>query len=676
MRVMKKVGKELKRKGVTMKSYYDNFPLCCPARSTLLTGQYAHNHHVLSNSPPDGGYGVFNELHGDNYLPLWLQAAGYRTSYVGKYENGYAEPDEYGTVPSDVPRGWDDWHVLAPSRAQYFNYTLNQNGSLRQYTDAEEDYSHRRVHEEGEELDPRQREGARRRSTSSSATRRRTAAAAATRAARATAPRSPHRAISRTLKGKFKNTLPPSFNEADVSDKPSAVAEKAPLTEGQISDTLRKRRCAWESLLAVDDSVDALVDEIQRDGIKNNTYIFFLSDNGFLRGEHRIRDNKRYIYEESARVPFIARGPGIPHGESSEDVVVNADLTSTILELAGASAGLTQDGQSLMPSLLDPKLERGRAILLEAYAGEQILGVRTSRYLYTEWDGDKNPLTPEKELYDTYADPVRAQQPRQRPRLPVGRAPARPRARPADRLRRRRLSRRAQRHPDAGDRRQRPGRLHVPAGDREVLQPGREPDSQRLVPRRQRRARRRHRGAVRGSGPRFCDPRRAARCGHCERQGVVHRRPAARLLSECEAVQVGRAWFAVALIVGLAAATAVAGCGGPDPNPPVTPDPATGEQPNIVFVLTDDQDYTSFNRRIMPHTFDLIVDQGTRFTNYYDATPLCCPARAALLTGQYGHNNGVLNNKPGYGALDRARQRAPGLAAASRLSRPPTSASS
>ena len=58
-----------------------------------------------------------------------------------------------------------------------------------------------------------------------------------------------------------------------------------------------------------------------------------------------------------------------------------------------------------MPSLLDPKLEHGRAILLEAYAGEQILGVRTSRYLYTEWDGDKNPLLPERELYDMYADP-------------------------------------------------------------------------------------------------------------------------------------------------------------------------------------------------------------------------------------------------------------------------------
>ena len=404
MRVMKIVGKELKRKGVTMKRFYDNFPLCCPSRSTILTGQYAHNHKVLSNQPPDGGYGVFNELHGDNNLPLWLQAAGYRTSYVGKFLNGYAEPDEYGTVPSDVPQGWDDWHVLAPSRAQYFGYTLNHNGSLQQYTEAEEDYStdvftnkaRRFIRENARTATPFFLElgyaaphggggGEPGRSCN-----------------RAAVPAPRHLA---TLKGKFRTTLPPSFNEADVSDKPTTVSEKQPLTPGQISDTLRKRRCAWESLLAVDESVGALIKEIKRDGVKKNTYIFFLSDNGLLRGEHRIRDNKRYVYEESARVPFIARGPGIPHGKSSEDVVVNADLTATITELSGATPGLEPDGQSLMPRLLDPRGESGRAILFEAYAGEQILGVRTSRYLYTEWDGDTNPVLPQRELYDTYADP-------------------------------------------------------------------------------------------------------------------------------------------------------------------------------------------------------------------------------------------------------------------------------
>ena len=196
MRVMKTVGKELKRKGVTLKNYYDNFPLCCPARSTLLTGQYAHNHQVLSNSPPDGGYGVFNELHGDNYLPLWLQAPAIGPPTSASSRTATPSPTSTGRRPRDVPRGWDDWHVLAPSRAQYFNYTLNQNGTPAPVHRRRGGLLDRRLHPEGEELHPRQREGVDRRSTSSSATRPRTAAAAATRAARATAPRSRRRATS------------------------------------------------------------------------------------------------------------------------------------------------------------------------------------------------------------------------------------------------------------------------------------------------------------------------------------------------------------------------------------------------------------------------------------------------------------------------------------------------
>ena len=109
----------------------------------------------------------------------------------------------------------------------------------------------------------------------------------------------------------------------------------------------------------------------------------------------------------------------------------------------------------------------------------------------------------------------------------------------------------------------------------------------------------------------------------------------------------------LALAAAIAGALAVgAGCGGEDPNPPVKPTPQFGAQPNILFIYTDDQDYESYNRQTMPHTVRLLGDRGTTFTNYYDATPLCCPARAGILTGQYGHNNGVLNNKPGYGALE------------------------
>ncbi|HYZ97650.1 MAG TPA: sulfatase, partial [Acidimicrobiales bacterium] len=104
-------------------------------------------------------------------------------------------------------------------------------------------------------------------------------------------------------------------------------------------------------------------------------------------------------------------------------------------------------------------------------------------------------------------------------------------------------------------------------------------------------------------------------------------------------------------LAALALLALVAGCGGEESNPAVEPDPAFGKQPNVVFVLTDDQDLASYNRRTMPNTVRLLERRGTTFTDYLDATALCCPSRAALITGQYGHNNGVLNNKPGYTTL-------------------------
>ena len=111
------------------------------------------------------------------------------------------------------------------------------------------------------------------------------------------------------------------------------------MTPGQISDVTRKRRCAWESLLAVDESIGSIIEQLKKSGEKRTTYIFFTSDNGFLRGEHRIKNNKRFLYEESARVPFIARGPGIPRGETSSDVVSNADVVPTFMGLSGATPG-------------------------------------------------------------------------------------------------------------------------------------------------------------------------------------------------------------------------------------------------------------------------------------------------------------------------------------------------
>jgi N-acetylglucosamine-6-sulfatase len=78
---------------------------------------------------------------------------------------------------------------------------------------------------------------------------------------------------------------------------------------------------------------------------------------------------------------------------------------------------------------------------------------------------------------------------------------------------------------------------------------------------------------------------------------------------------------------------------------------APGDKPNIVFVVTDDQRLDSFDKRVMPATHRLIAGKGTAFTDAIVTTPTCCPSRATMLTGQYGHNNGVTANAPGYRAL-------------------------
>ena len=126
MRVMNRTNSLIGAKGATFTRSFVNYSLCCPSRATLFTGQYAHNHGVLGNGPPAGGYG---RLDRSNWLPVWLQGAGYRTMHVGKFLNGYGR-----LAPTEVPTGWSDWHgTVDPSTYRFWGYTINENGTLRTY---------------------------------------------------------------------------------------------------------------------------------------------------------------------------------------------------------------------------------------------------------------------------------------------------------------------------------------------------------------------------------------------------------------------------------------------------------------------------------------------------------------------------------------------------------------
>ena len=128
---MPTVRRQLLRHGTDFTRFFNSYPLCCPARTTLLTGQFSHNHRVLSNFlSNDGGYYTFRSLPGElnqrNSLGPWLHRSGYRTAMIGKYLN------EYGARGHrEVPRGWDHWAALLDnSTYDYFNYAMNVDGKV------------------------------------------------------------------------------------------------------------------------------------------------------------------------------------------------------------------------------------------------------------------------------------------------------------------------------------------------------------------------------------------------------------------------------------------------------------------------------------------------------------------------------------------------------------------
>src|SRR4028118_450434 len=102
-------------------------------------------------------------------------------------------------------------------------------------------------------------------------------------------------------------------------------------------------------MLAVDEMVASLIQELEVAGELDNTFIFFTSDNGYHQGEHRIDYGKNTPYEESARVPLFVRGPGVPAGATTEKLTLNTDFAPPSAELASVS--FPADGRSLTPLL-------------------------------------------------------------------------------------------------------------------------------------------------------------------------------------------------------------------------------------------------------------------------------------------------------------------------------------
>jgi N-acetylglucosamine-6-sulfatase len=403
---------EMIEPGVTFTNAFVTNPLCSPARATLLTGLYAHNHGVRTNLF-DSGKANFDDR---STLATWLQAAGYVVAHVGKYLNGYGKHDLTGdgwVTAADrqyVPPGWNEWHALLDPYKMY-DYRINHNRLLVKYGSAEDDY----------QTDVLARHAVQ---FIDDATRPERGGVPFYLQVMAVAPhvelpllsalQSPWQWDIRPAP-RHEGTLPlslprpPSFNEADVSDKPAWVQEhRRPMTLLDILGTIRRYRHRLESMRAVDDLIGDVVSALRRAAVLDNTVLIFTSDNGYLHGEHRMTE-KLAAYEESIRVPLIVRVPWTSRASLSQ-VIVNNDLAPTIAELAGARPAFEVDGTSFVPLLRDGTLSWRRRFLIEHWQALPVLAdTRLSMLLDlpTYWGvrtRDIGPAGVREALYLNYED--------------------------------------------------------------------------------------------------------------------------------------------------------------------------------------------------------------------------------------------------------------------------------
>ena len=340
--VMPKTSRRLTRRGTTFSEAVATTPLCCPARASILTGQYGHNTGILENLP--GWPSLADRA---NTLPNWLRGAGYRTAHVGKWLHGYGEQTE---KKNTVAPGWNQWHTFLA--LEYYDYKLRVNGGAKRYGDEPRDYLTRVLNRKATRLIKRQlpRRKPLYLQLEHLAPHSGSGGSGKCRQGAVPDPRDRKRFRRAPL------PKPPSFNEADVSDKPSFASERPRLDGPDVKSITRRYRCALASLRAVDRGVGMISRAVRRAGERRNTAIILISDNGYFRGEHRMLRGKGLPYEESVRVPLVMLLPPRLAGGQDRAVaepVANLDLTPTILDLAGAQPCRrgecrTLDGRSLL----------------------------------------------------------------------------------------------------------------------------------------------------------------------------------------------------------------------------------------------------------------------------------------------------------------------------------------
>lgn len=379
MRYMPIVRRVIGQRGITFSNAYVPNPVCCPSRTSILTGTYSHTTGVYTNRWPNGGFRRFDD---SSTIATWLHDAGYRTALFGKYLNQYRRT-------TYLPPGWDRWFATYGGQGSYYDYTAVSDGRMLTFESDLSDYGQTVL-----------RRGAVSfiRSTPSSQP---LFLYWATHAPHW--PAIPH-PMDRDAFAALDAWRPSSFDEVNVSDKPAWV-RRLPRIDARTSAEISEYRLRQiRSLQAVDRAVGDIVEALDETGRLENTLIVFMSDNGMSWGEHRWH-RKSVAYEEAIHVPMLVRFDAMidePRGDDS--LALNIDLAPTFAAVAGVEAA-GAEGRSLLPLLRSPDPTNWRDAFLIEHLGEganaspTFCGIHTERYVLVRY------ATGEEELYDLLRDP-------------------------------------------------------------------------------------------------------------------------------------------------------------------------------------------------------------------------------------------------------------------------------
>lgn len=328
--------KAMQKEGVTFNHYYVSNSLCCPSRSSIFTGRLPHNTGVETNTKPNGGYEIFMQKgNAQESFCVALQDAGYKTSMMGKFMNGYL-PHKH-----DAPPGWSDWFV-AGGGYRNFNYDINHNGQIRHYGKKDEDYLTDVLASHADSLirswkdQPFFIEIA------------------------TFTPHAPFIPAPRhqDLFEKEKAPRTAAFNKQADSTAPRWLRELEPLGSKQINriDNIFRNRLRCD--MSIDEMLGRIRKTLNQTGASDNTYIFFSSDNGYHLGDYSMLQGKQTPFDIDIRVPLIVCGPGVAKERLQQSIVSNIDLAPTFSALAGTQLTGEPDGKNIQHLLREANTEK------------------------------------------------------------------------------------------------------------------------------------------------------------------------------------------------------------------------------------------------------------------------------------------------------------------------------